>query len=927
MKTRWYLEMLSKLTILCDRLIEAGWLLALIVAPLYFNVFSNSTFELDKVAAVRSIALVMLLVWAIKGLATWRYTHFQVSPGNAVRPEVELPLAEAELLSKGFPKSNLGTRGTTWLPKLRQSFAANPLPILALLWLGVCGVATLTSIAPRISLWGSYQRQEGLYTTGSYLVIFFSICALMRTRQQLERLITTVLLVSLPVALYGILQHFNLDPLDWGRDVSRRVSSTMGNPIFLAAFLIMTVPLTLYRLLTPGKHRVLQGYLLSGGYLVLLATQLTCILFTRSRGPLLGLLAGLLFFALLFTVVRRKRKWSTFVVGAGIAVILAVGLINLPNSPWQFTRNLPYFRRMSQIFEGSGRVRLLIWQGATQLIASEPQRVLLGYGPETMFIAFPPYYDPELRRLEGKISFPDRAHNATFDALITTGVLGCTLYLLFSTGLICSGMTNLGLVRSNRHCHLFLILCLSGGMGALLLAYTLDHSWRFLGIALPLGMLAGMFAYVSGCRISEIGNRKSENGNREPETGYLVIALLSAIIAHFVEIQFGIAVAATRVTFWAYAGLLIAVWRMRQGSPAGHTIPTSLTSISPRKATKTGMTANNKTLRNLCVSIPTVRDTHFPVFRLRFVWLVVALGALTAICLFLIITTSINVVRADMYFKQAKIESHEKGHYGHAIALYRRALELQPSQDFYYLFLGKAQVEKARGETNPQEREALFREAEMSLKKARALNPLDVDHTANLARLYYLWARYSNVLLPSYRDNLFQHAFDLYAQAVARCPGSVLLWNDWGYAHFIRGDHEQALARYRHALSLDSTFAPTYIRLGETYQAQGKWPQAAQAYRKAIAYDAIVAHSALGEMYARLGRFAEALRENRRVLELATSRRGGMITHTNLALLYRHLGKPQQALHHAQQALKVSTPKQRAPLENLIAQLRRQLNF
>jgi hypothetical protein len=46
---------------------------------------------------------------------------------------------------------------------------------------------------------------------------------------------------------------------------------------------------------------------------------------------------------------------------------------------------------------------------------------------------------------------------------------------------------------------------------------------------------------------------------REEEVPYriLLIALLSALVAHFIEIHFGIAIAATRTYFWLYAALMV----------------------------------------------------------------------------------------------------------------------------------------------------------------------------------------------------------------------------------------------------------------------------------------------------------------------------------------------------------------------------------
>src|SRR5262249_39195413 len=71
----------------------------------------------------------------------------------------------------------------------------------------------------------------------------------MRTRKQAERLVSFMILTSVPVALYGLLQANRLDPLPWAGDTATRVASSMGNAIFVAAWLIMAVPYTLYRFL------------------------------------------------------------------------------------------------------------------------------------------------------------------------------------------------------------------------------------------------------------------------------------------------------------------------------------------------------------------------------------------------------------------------------------------------------------------------------------------------------------------------------------------------------------------------------------------------------------------------------------------------------------------------------------------------------
>ena len=55
-------------TLFWDKIIEAGWLAAAIVTPLFFSWYSNRVFEASKVDLLRSITLVMLAAWLSKVL-------------------------------------------------------------------------------------------------------------------------------------------------------------------------------------------------------------------------------------------------------------------------------------------------------------------------------------------------------------------------------------------------------------------------------------------------------------------------------------------------------------------------------------------------------------------------------------------------------------------------------------------------------------------------------------------------------------------------------------------------------------------------------------------------------------------------------------------------------------------------------------------
>jgi tetratricopeptide (TPR) repeat protein len=524
----------TSLSAFCDKVIEAGWMALVVVVPLFVNVYSHRSFEPDKIALLRSVALVMGLAWAIKKLKarSWKLK------------------ANAQ-----YPISNI-----------QSLVSRRPLLFPSLLLIATYILTTLTSIASRLSLWGSYHRMQGAYTTLSYIVIFFLTLHALRNQKQLQRLITAMLLTSLPVSLYGMMQHYGLDPIAWtniGDEVTVRAISTMGNPIFVAAYLIMMVPLTVGRLtqlfsvIRNGK-RAASLYILSGCYAFLLAIQLLCILFTQSRGPLLGLMGGTFFFLLILATSKGKKGLALAVFGIAVILVLFLIALNLADTPFESIREMPYLGRLSGILDlesRTARQRTLVWEGAVNLITADPKRALVGYGPETMIVTLNPYLPPDLASLKPDETF-DRSHNETLDVLATTGFMGFAAYLLLFGSLFYHSLKVLGLIRNSGQRNLFILLCVVGGLASGLLPWLLEGKWRFAGVGIPAGMLLALVIYLMTALF-----RQSPTSNFQ----ILLIALLSGIIAHFIEIQLGIAVVATRTCFWIYAALIVIVGFYLQG--------------------------------------------------------------------------------------------------------------------------------------------------------------------------------------------------------------------------------------------------------------------------------------------------------------------------------------------------------------------------
>ena len=298
------------------------------------------------------------------------------------------------------------------------------------------------------------------------------------------------------------------------------------------------------------------------------------LFWTQSRGPTLGFLLGAYLFGLLLFAALRPpayRIWTVGWLGGGLVGISFLVLLATPGVA-TVVRAIPSLARLGSLDleANTAQVRLLIWQGAADMLTAadpltypdgssdriHPLRPLLGYGPETMWLAFNPFYPPELAHHTDRDSSPDRAHNETWDALVSTGLLGFIAHVLLYGSLFYWTLRWLGLIRRRRHTLLFAALLSLASLVLILSVRLLDHSWRLFGLAVPAGMISGLVAYIAiaALRVPDL----PADGMHRPRR-LLLIALLATLAAHFVEIHFGIAITATRTYFWIETALLLAV--------------------------------------------------------------------------------------------------------------------------------------------------------------------------------------------------------------------------------------------------------------------------------------------------------------------------------------------------------------------------------
>jgi tetratricopeptide (TPR) repeat protein/O-antigen ligase len=1069
---------------------EAAWLSAVLLVPVFFDIYTSRIFEPDKIALLRTLAWVILAAWVVKLFEQggFHWDHF-TPVGGWLRSLLRLPLL---------------------------------VPVLALVIITI--IATILSVSPLTSLLGSYQRLQGTYTTFSYLIVFASLVANLRRSEQLERLVSVAILSSLPVSMYGILQHYGADPVPWQAASPGRVSANLGNPIFVAAYLIMVLPLTLMRVIGSfesilvDRQRTLPNFVRTTVYLIVLALQAITIFFSGSRGPWLGMGVSLVIIGLGVTWIWRKR-WMTI---SGIIIALLVGaflvVLNIPGGPFERLRYRSEFGRLGQLLDAesrTGKVRTLIWQGAVELVLphapleypdghQDPLNFLrpwIGYGPESMDIAYNRFYPTQLALFEKRDTLPDRSHNETWDALITTGGLGLVAYLTLFGSILYFGLKWLGLVSGKKERTLFLTLYLGCGLLSAI-GFALWMGVEYLGVALPFGMILGVILYLVW--VSLFKREQAKPSKAERLRLYLMLGLLAAITAHFLEINFGIAISATRTYFWVYAGLLLLAgyilprqdeFARNNASPAapapggnvshskknrelkkvattsrrslGDAPPTSFTPwkregmilglITGLLLTTLGFsffvyTGHPSSALGLIVDsltqtvIPGTRNGILPLILVTWLvgilllasesifqfpelersrqhtWLkMIGLGAAISAGLALIfwwwnatnlvklagivpqsmdeildqvrgmegiLTTyslhvfsivfglaiflpenwptrqsrvnflgqalasamlilafllsnysNLRVIQADVAFKAGQIFAGPDG-WEIAIAIYDRANRLALNEDHYYLYLGHAYMEYVKTIDDDASRDELFKKADLEMRKAQEINPLNPEHTANLARFYTLWTTFSDD--PGVHQQYAMTADQYFTSALALSPKNVKLLNERAVLYLkALEDPERAFELLQSSLQIDPDYDWTYALIADYYQytlavqnadqaqkERAALEAAAQNYQAAFEHgkghatlDSLFSYAiALGKVDARLGWLDQAIQAYQNALEYQPDSADNWQVNLDIARLYAQQQDNSHALEFAQKALSQAPEDQQQIIKDLMAQ-------
>lgn len=250
----------------------------------------------------------------------------------------------------------------------------------------------------------------------SYVILYFVMTHYFLKREYLKWLFVLAVLSSVPPCVYGIFQHFRIDPISWIPSSNERILATFGNPTYFAAYLAFTIPVTFAAYLMEERRD------LRFTYLIILAMQQICILWTYSRGPWVGTMVAIAIAFGIPAFFHPKVMFRRF--GTRVGVLFVVLVIATVAVSWHsgITQRAA---STANIKDPANLQRVLQWKAAARVFRDHP---IAGVGPGALKIYMPRNLTPAFFKT-GIESVSEHAHNEFIEVAADTGIVGIALFI------------------------------------------------------------------------------------------------------------------------------------------------------------------------------------------------------------------------------------------------------------------------------------------------------------------------------------------------------------------------------------------------------------------------------------------------------------------------------------------------------------------
>ena len=362
-------------------------------------------------------------------------TLFPFIVGKAIfsRSVIEVTFAMWVMLAFAFPAYR---PGRSWV-------------LIALAtWVAVSIISGFTGVSLQRSLWSTYERMQGIFDQVHWLAFIIVAASVFRTLTHWKLLLSVNLVASMVVAVLGIGNLYGF--LDWNiLGSGPREVSTLGNATYVGAYSMVNILLAIAMLGHSWRDRAPQAAsgraarrrrrparrtspivdyrpMLMAFWFTAMVTNLWVLWLAVARGALMGLLAGVVTFAVLYLLwgqiqPLRRVAFGIFPV-LGVMAVLFMVARTTPVFDTVVESNVLLNRVVSSGLDQSLRGRVTAWGAGLRGYLDKP---IFGWGPENYLIAWGRYFDAS----SGITEQFDQAHNKVLEELTTKGAVGAISYM------------------------------------------------------------------------------------------------------------------------------------------------------------------------------------------------------------------------------------------------------------------------------------------------------------------------------------------------------------------------------------------------------------------------------------------------------------------------------------------------------------------
>ncbi len=294
----------------------------------------------------------------------------------------------------------------------------HPVVLALTIFISVLILTMITGVDISRSFFSTQERMTGVLTMLHFYGWFLVLGSCFKKWKDWRKFIWVSLGVSFLIGLYGIGQTLGFEFLMKG--TGKRMSSTLGNPIYLSVFSMLHVFLAGFLFFIERK-KILKGILL-----FLSLFNLIIMLLGASRAVAVSFGLSVCLFLLFLVFILPSKKWK-ILMAVLLIFIIGGGVFMFQNRGEGWMRGLPYFanRLLRSKFERTLWKRTEAWEIAFKGFQEKP---ITGWGWENYNIVFNKYYNPRYSGT-GKTWY-DRSHNQVMDIMVLMGILGTVSYFL-----------------------------------------------------------------------------------------------------------------------------------------------------------------------------------------------------------------------------------------------------------------------------------------------------------------------------------------------------------------------------------------------------------------------------------------------------------------------------------------------------------------